>query len=184
MSKLTVASAADASVVAALLPEDAAFAIPLEQGGFEIEVGEQHAAALASIGADMSAARLQYVAIFKADLKRDIDATAETERLKYITPGAGQAMTYQAKASEARLYLADPSPDPQDYPLLAAEVGITAEDMSGVATAVLAAERQWHLVGAAIEAVRLGAKEAISVATTKAEADAVFAAITWPAAAS
>lgn len=118
----------------------------------------------------------------KAGLKMAIDSAAETERLKYITPGTGQAMTYQQKVAEAQGYKAATIPKPEDYPILASEVGITAPTLSEVADTVLAAYRQWQQIGAMIEAIRLGAKRDIDAAETEAAARAVVEAIVWPSA--
>jgi len=68
----------------------------------------------------------------KSNLKTVIDNAAETERLKYITNGVGQSMTYQEKVNQATNYsglytahLADPdnNPKPNDdeYLLLKAK---------------------------------------------------------------
>jgi len=115
----------------------------------------------------------------KAALKASVDAAAEAERMKYITPGAGQAMTYQQKASEAVMLEDDPAPDPADYPLLSAEVGITAPTLAEVGAVVRAAHGAWILLGAAIEAARLGAKKAIDEAEDQATARAA-AEVLWP----
>lgn len=115
----------------------------------------------------------------KAALKAQVDAAAERERARYITPGAGQAMTYQAKADEARRLAGDPSPGPADYPLLSAEVGITAPDLASVGAVVLAAYQAWQMIGAAIEGARLGAKQAIELAEDEATARAA-AEVVWP----
>ncbi len=115
----------------------------------------------------------------KTALKAQVDAAAERERARYITPGAGQAMTYQAKADEARRLAADPSPDAADYPLLSAEVGITAPDLVAVGAVVLAAYQAWQVIGAAIEGARLGAKQAIDLAEDEATARAA-AEVVWP----
>ncbi|MBB3771508.1 hypothetical protein FHS55_002107 [Angulomicrobium tetraedrale] len=116
----------------------------------------------------------------KSSLKSYIDAEAEAERVKYITAGAGQAMTYQAKAEEARRLADDASPAPSDYPLLSAEIGITAGTLADVGAVVLAAYQQWLAIGAAIEAVRLGGKKAVDAAATP-EAAQAAAAVIWPA---
>ena len=116
----------------------------------------------------------------KAQLKRTVDAQAESERLKYITPGAGQSMTYQQKVDEARAFKATSSPKASDYPVLSSEVGITAETLSDVADIVLAAFAQWQLIGAAIEGIRLGAKRDIDAAADEAAARAIVDAIEWP----
>lgn len=120
------------------------------------------------------------LADLKVRLKSLIDQAAESERLKYITAGAGQAMTYQQKTTEARAFLDDVSPLAADYPLLSAEVGITAATIVDVANTVLAAFDQWQTIGAAIEAARLGTKMAINAAETAVDAQAAFDAVVWP----
>lgn len=117
---------------------------------------------------------------FKTSLKTSIDEAAETERLKYITPGAGQALTYMQKSDEARRYLSEDNPDAANYPLLSAEVGITADDMTGVANIVASAFTQWQQIGAAIEATRLGAKASIDASSNVENAQKIFDAISWP----
>lgn len=118
----------------------------------------------------------------KLALKRQIDADAEVERLKYITPGNGQAMTYQQKVDEARAFKAASDPQASDYLILASEVGITAETLAEVADIVLAAFAQWQQIGAAIEGIRLGAKRDIDAAADEAAARAIADAIVWPSA--
>lgn len=116
----------------------------------------------------------------KAALLLTIDAAAEAERLKYITAGAGQAMTYQQKASEAVMLEDDPDPQLAAYPLLSAEIGITAPTLAEVGVIVRQAHGQWILIGAGIEAVRLAAKRAVTEAATH-EAAQAAADVTWPA---
>lgn len=118
----------------------------------------------------------------KAELKVRLDADAEVVRLHYITPGAGQAMAYLQKAAEAAACLADTDPGPADYPLLAAEIGITAETLVGVATIVHAQHQAWRNIGGQIEAARLAGKAAIDAALTIDNAQAAFDAVEWPAA--
>jgi hypothetical protein len=131
-----------------------------------------------------SSAEPPALADVKVRLKTSIDAAAETERLKYITGGSGQAMTYQQKADEAKRYFAaveaGGAPEASDYPLLSAEVGITAPTLGEVAAVVNNAFLQWQIIGGAIEAVRLGTKAAIDAAATIAEADAAANAAAWP----
>ncbi|MCD1644332.1 hypothetical protein [Aurantimonas coralicida] len=116
----------------------------------------------------------------KAELKAAIDAAAEAERLKYVTAGAGQSMTYQEKAAEAARLADDPSPDPADYPMLAAEIGITAATLADVAATVAANRAAWRTIGAAIEGARLGTKAAVDAAETVDDAEAA-ALVAWPA---
>lgn len=116
----------------------------------------------------------------KAELKARLDRAAEAERLKYITPGNGQAMTYQQKAAEASACLADPAPDPASYPLLAAEIGITGASLIDVATVINGQYQAWQIIGAAIEAARLGGKKAVAEAETAEAAQLAFDAVVWP----
>lgn len=135
------------------------------------------------IGID--AARMQPAATLeqiKSALKVGIDVAAEAERLKYITPGNGQAMTYQQKVAEAQAFKAATNPKASDYPILSSEVGITAETLAEVADIVLAAFAQWQQIGALIESIRLGAKRDIDAAEDEAAARAIVEAIVWPSA--
>lgn len=116
----------------------------------------------------------------KVSLKVQVDAAAEAERLKYITPGDGQAMTYRQKVDEALAFKAADIPLAEDYLLLASEVGITAPTLGEVADTVLAAYSHWQLMGAAIETARLGAKRDIDAAADEAAARAIVDAIEWP----
>ncbi len=120
---------------------------------------------------------------WKMRLTMKIDEDAERARLRYITGGSGQAMTYQQKAQEAAAALAiDASggvPDPSDYHLLNAEIGITAPTLLGVATIIDNAYQTWRVVGAAIEALRLGGKALVQSATSI-ESAKQAASIVWP----
>jgi hypothetical protein len=77
----------------------------------------------------------------KTFLKAQIDWAAEAERLKYITPGTGQAMTHQRKVQEAHAATAEQDPDPADYPLLSASIGIDGPDLASVAAVILGDRR-------------------------------------------
>ncbi|WP_160009750.1 hypothetical protein [Rhizobium sp. 18055] len=129
---------------------------------------------------DTSPASQPYLEILKSRLKREIDQKAEIQRLRYITPGAGQAMTYQQKMEEVRALADDVGADAALYPLLAAEIGITAPSLSEVAAVVRSAYQQWQFVGAAIEAARLGTKAAIDAAPTQDEAQQAADSVLWP----
>ena len=66
-------------------------------------------------------------------------------------------------------------------PLLNAEVGISGATISEVAAVVTSAFQQWQIIGAAIEAVRLGTRAAIGAAETAEDAHGAFATMEWPA---
>lgn len=109
-----------------------------------------------------------------------IDQAAENARLKYITPGVGQALTYQEKAAELARYDETSQPRIADFPLLGAEIGITADSLTGVADAVRTALALWREKGAAIERVRLQAKADVEKARDDEAVMAVLEAIVWP----
>lgn len=120
------------------------------------------------------------LAALKAAVMAGIDEAAELARLKYITPGAGQAMTYTEKAAQARQCLAATDPLEADYPLLAAEIGITAATLVEVAGVVAAAHSAWIGIGALIEGARLQAKAAIDAAEDIAAVHAAAGNVVWP----
>lgn len=99
-------------------------------------------------------------------LKYEVDRQAEVERLKYITPGTGQAMSYTEKRDEAIRASKEHSPDAADYPTLSADLGITANTIKEIATVVLDTYSQWKVVNRIIERKRLLAKKAIDSSNT------------------
>lgn len=88
-----------------------------------------------------------------------VNYLAGRERLKLITNIPGQDMIYLQKESEALAYLSeDPEPATLDnYPFLAAEIGITAPTALDVAQTYYTLSGQFKAAGAALENARLGA---------------------------
>ncbi|MFQ0815767.1 hypothetical protein AVM02_07595 [Brucella anthropi] len=164
----------DLEITEAFHPDIAAAFVPCEDEA--VEQGWRYDDGVFSRPPDLSRSLKE----IKADLKVSVDTAAEIERLNYITPGAGQAMTYQQKVAEAQAFKAASNPIAADYPILASEVGITAETLSEVADVVLAAFAQWQQIGAAIESIRLGARRDIDAAEDEAAARAIVDAIVWP----
>ena len=118
-----------------------------------------------------------------------IDNQAENIRLKLITPGAGQALVYQGKKEEAARFLAQ-YPDHNDalvnadvtiWPLLNAEVPVTAPCMWLVAQTVTYLSSEWTRISALIETIRLEAKVAVGRAASVTEINSITSSITWPA---
>lgn len=120
------------------------------------------------------------LAMVKAETITRINDAAEKCRGKYITPGDGQTMTYLEKISQARACLAVQTPEAADYPMLVAEVGITAPTLVGVAEIVVAAYNQWLIIGSAIEATRRQANIAVEAAETRASVEAIFEGLNFP----
>lgn len=103
----------------------------------------------------------------KADAKRAIDERAEEIRTLVLTPGAGQAMEYQAAAEEAKAFAAG---EDRDYPMLQAAVDAgTDESLAGAAQNVADASRRWQALGARIRRARLAGKAAVEIATSARE---------------
>ncbi|MEW5727708.1 MAG: hypothetical protein AB1918_07775 [Pseudomonadota bacterium] len=151
---------------------------PLEIGGTEPPAVEGDVVVIRRTVTPMGAeAVAELLASRKADAKAQVDAAAEAARQRWITPGAGQSMVYQQKATEARALKAGGA---GPWPHLEAEVGITGPTADDVATIVLAMEDAWLGVSAQIEAQRLTAKRDITAAADLAAVEAVLAALAWP----
>ena len=103
-----------------------------------------------------------------------LTAHITTARAALITVLPGQDMIYQAKEAEARAWIADPSPDPANYPLLAAEIGLTAPDAHSLAQLWLNMAQLWRQAAAELEALRLGVGAAIDAAETVEEVEAAL----------
>ena len=111
----------------------------------------------------------------KASAANQIDEASEAVRAQFITPGAGQAMTYLTKQAEAAAYLAD---NAAPTPFLTAEAAATSTTVAALAAVVHARAVAWQTIGAKIEAARMGAKAAVSAATNVGEVAAAMA-IDW-----
>ncbi|PTX38104.1 hypothetical protein [Gemmobacter caeni] len=108
----------------------------------------------------------------KAEARVTLAAAVTAARATLITDLPGQSMIYLAKEAEARAWMADPTPDPAAYPLLSAELGITAPDAASLAQIWLNLATLWRSTAADLEALRLTASAAIDAATTLEEVGA------------
>jgi hypothetical protein len=139
---------------------------------------------------DLSGVRVQNGAWFVASIEPARSAaTARVNRIagelrsRFITVIPGQEMIYLQKEIEARHYLmlddAGTAPDefdPDLFPFLSQEVGITAETPFQVATIVHFMAHSWRQIGARIDRVRLMSVHMIEAAGTEAE---IATAETW-----
>jgi hypothetical protein len=106
-----------------------------------------------------------------------IDRRAGEIRLRFKSGGEGQDAVYLMKQAEAEACLAAAAVGAVPsgaYPMLEAEVGITAADVVAVAQAVAARAAAWRTLSAVIEARRLAAKAAVLAA-----ADDRMAQVAW-----
>lgn len=146
--------------------------------------GPEGSAAIQILDADAAVMIVPVAAIKGADIDFEVirhvangqvDRAAEAMRLRNVTDGAGQALTYQTKAAEAAAYLMD---DTATVPFLDAEADARGMTVGDLAAEVSSRSAQWTSIGSRIEALRMGAKTAINAATNLAQvADAIV--IDW-----
>lgn len=118
------------------------------------------------------------LATLKTVLRETIDGEAERTRLKYITPGTGQALEYRETAEEAARYVATGGAG--SYPMLQASVNAgEATSLANAAAIVTEREAAWAAIGATIRQKRIAAKRAVAEAQT-AEAAKAAAVVEWP----
>lgn len=119
----------------------------------------------ADLEAELSAARLAAVAAINA-------ASGPIRRL-YVTDIPGQEALYLMKEAEARAWVASADPEPTQFPLIAAEVGITAPTAGEVAQVYLNLAGIYTAAAAQLETVRLGHIAQAEAAPTSEAAAAV-----------
>lgn len=110
------------------------------------------------------------------DVVFKVNSAVSTVRKNYITDIAGQDMIYMRKEEQAISYIAATDPILSQYPMIAAEVGLTATTAYEVAQVWLYMSDAWQQIAAGLENVRLTATYAIEAATTEAEVQAAYAA--------
>lgn len=124
----------------------------------------------------------------KAALSRQVDADAEAVRLKYITPGSGMSMTYREKFEQALevIALGELSANAlteaqriDQYPTIAASVGLEAETLFACAQLVQQKYEAFADLSYGIERTRLAGKAAIAAASDVAGVESAYASITW-----
>lgn len=115
------------------------------------------------------------IEMIKALAAKQVDRAAETVRLRFVSEGAGQMLTYTTKAAEARAYLADSS---SPVPFLEAEAQARGMTVAALADEVAGMVEQWTAIGSRIEGSRMGAKAALTRATNLAEISMALA-VDW-----
>ena len=122
----------------------------------------------ARVAADLVAAKATAIA--------RINAASGLARQQFITTCPGQDIIYIATEREALAYLAAPTADLTAYPLLAAEVGVTAPTAWELAQVWANVSVYWRGVAAQIEGVRMRALVQIETASDPKAVTAVLAA--------
>jgi hypothetical protein len=116
------------------------------------------------------------IAPVKAAALAEIGRKIAVLRAQYLTDLPGQGMIYLGKEAEARAYLAASDPSLADYPMISAEVGVTAETAYQVAQVWICKSQIWQQLAAALEATRLTATNAIAAAADEAAVAVAIAA--------
>ncbi|MDB6454846.1 hypothetical protein [Falsirhodobacter sp. 20TX0035] len=104
----------------------------------------------------------------RAEAVAAVNERAGLRRSSILTLVAGQDVVYREKEAEAAAWVAASPPDLSDFPLIAAEIGITGEDGHQVAQVILNRARLDREALAVIETVRLTAIAAIGAAEDEA----------------
>lgn len=107
----------------------------------------------------------------KDDAAQRIDASAESTRGMFLTPGSGQALEYKETAEEIARWHTAADPDIDDYPMLRAEWRARQVDDPDVTVDTIISDTMnevslWKIVGSAIKEIRRTAKVAVDVAET------------------
>lgn len=118
--------------------------------------------------ADLQAAQAEAVA--------KVNAAVGQVRRRFVTDIPGQDMLYLRKEAEAARWISDPEPDLADYPLIAAEIGITAEDGDQMAQIWINMADLWAGIAAQLETLRLGHIAQVEVAADQAGIEAALSA--------
>lgn len=104
------------------------------------------------------------LAVFREEVTHALNQLCKRVRGQFVTELPGQDMIYIAKEAEALSYLAQPDPVLDGYPLLAAEVGITAPSAHELAQIWANMGMLWRMAAAQIEGLRMATLNAISAA--------------------
>ena len=107
----------------------------------------------------------------KSKALRFVDEECSKVRSSYVTDISGQEMIYTMKRDEAVAYLNDSDPILSDYPLISAEIGITATTAYEVAQIFINMSAMFTQALAALENIRLIAVSTINSATEKTGVD-------------
>jgi hypothetical protein len=122
---------------------------------------------------------MRSIPLTKAQVIAAIDDAAERERLKYITPGSGQALVYEAKKAEVARWNSSNASE-ASFPWAKGRADRLGVSVLEVIATWEAQAGAWATVGIAIENVREAAKEAAAATKDDDAAMAVLDAIEWP----
>lgn len=112
----------------------------------------------------------------KAEALAIILSRSRKVRALFLTDLPGQEMIYTAKREEAERLLLDPAAAPEDYPFLAAEIGVTGIDLEDVGRTIRGLASSWLQIGPVMEALRVSANVQVRSAASVDQVDLAIAA--------
>lgn len=124
------------------------------------------------------------IGTIKAEALSTINRITSAIRERFVTPISSQSTVLELKRQQAAAFLAELSetaaqglePDPSSYPLVYAEVGITADTAENVAQVYLGLNAIYLQILALVEQSRLTAVNSVENAVTKEQVDSALAA--------
>mgnify|MGYP000882675861 CR=1 FL=1 len=117
----------------------------------------------------------QNIPALKLRAIEQVNETIGKARMQYITVIPGQDMLYKAKQEEATECLEEGvGALAVNYPLLAAEIGITAPTLLDVAQVVVNMAFFWKATASNLEMLRLGTIQDLEGAVNRADIDVIL----------
>lgn len=105
------------------------------------------------------------LAVVLANAEAAIDEAASEACARHLSVGNAQDLRYTEKACEIKAYLVAETPDPTDYPVMAAEAEACGVTLAEKAAEIATIRESWVALCAAIEAARIGGKRACAACT-------------------
>ena len=124
--------------------------------------------------ADKQARQDKILADHKTSCVQTVNRLAGGIRTLFVTNLPAQDMIYLRKEQEAKAYLLAVDPDPSQYPMIQAEIGITGDTEYEIAQTWLNLSNQWVTVAASLETPRLSYIEQITLAQTTGDCDSLL----------
>lgn len=114
---------------------------------------------------------------YRSKAKYLINEKIGSIRQRHITTMPGQDMIYAAKESEAKSYLEAFYSDDLDgltFPLIAREVGITAETLYEVSQVIVNMAQLWRIIAGQLDEIRLGYIRRVEMCASLEECDLII----------
>ena len=124
--------------------------------------------------ADKQARQDKILADHKTSCVQTVNRLAGNIRTLFVTNLPAQDMIYLRKEQEAKAYLLAVDPDPSQYPMIQAEIGITGDTAYEIAQTWLNLSNQWVTIAASLETPRLSYIEQIMLAQTTRDCDSLL----------